>query len=90
VRAPPSRHLFNGSDRPDTDSLQRRLSRERSTSSASTSSASQKADFGTAPQRLQSLIIRGSRAPDVKVSLAAGEGQGPTSMMAKVRRMAPE
>jgi hypothetical protein len=89
-RAPPSRHLFNGSDCPDTDSLQKRPSRARSTSSASTPSAPREADSSAAPQRLQSLIIQGGRASDVQVSLAAGEGQGPTSAMAEVGRIAPE
>jgi hypothetical protein len=35
-------------------------------------------DSGTAPWRLQSLLIRGGGAPDVHMSLVAGGGQGPT------------
>jgi hypothetical protein len=89
-RALPSRHLFNSSNRPDTDSLQRHPSRARSTSSASMPSAPQEADSGAAPRCLQSLIIRGGRAPDVQVSLAAGGGQGSASATAEVGRIAPE
>jgi hypothetical protein len=88
-RATPPRHLFDGSDRLDSDSLQRCPSRVRSTGSASKLSAPQEADSGTAPRRLQSLIIRGCVAPDVQVSLAAGRGQGSTSAMAEVGRTAP-
>jgi hypothetical protein len=56
-RATPCRHLFDGSDRPDSDPLQRRPSRARSIGSASTLSALQEADSSAAPRRLQSLII---------------------------------
>jgi hypothetical protein len=62
-RATLSRHLFDGSDRPDSDSLQRRPSRVRSTGSASTPSGPQEADSSAAPRRLQSLIIRGTWGP---------------------------
>jgi hypothetical protein len=48
-RQAPSRHLFDGSDRPDVDSLQRRRSRARSTGSASTLSTSQEADSNATP-----------------------------------------
>jgi hypothetical protein len=88
--AAPSRHLFDGSDRPDSDSLQRRPSRARSTSSALTLSAPQEADPGAAPRRFQSLIIRGGGALDVQVSLTAGRGQGPSLSAAEVRRTIPE
>jgi hypothetical protein len=84
------RHLFDGSDCLDADSLQRRPSRARSTSSVSTPSAPQEADSGAAPRRLQSLIIQGGGAPDIQVSLAAGGLQEPTSAMAEVGRIAPE
>jgi hypothetical protein len=47
-QVPPSHHLFDGSDRPDSDSLLRCLSWARSTSSASTLSAPQEADSGAA------------------------------------------
>jgi hypothetical protein len=57
-RAAPSRHLFNDSDRSDSNSLQMRLSRVRSIGSASLPSAPQQADPGVVPRRLQSLIIR--------------------------------
>jgi hypothetical protein len=86
----PTHHLFDGSDRPDADSLQRRQSRARSMDSTSTPSAPQEADSGAAPWRLQSLLIRGGRALDVHVSLVAGGGQGPTPIMAEVRISAPE
>jgi hypothetical protein len=70
--------------------LQRHRSRSRWTDLASTSSAPQESDFGPAPRRLQSLIIRGGGAPDVQVSLAAGGGQGPTPAAAEVIRSALE
>jgi hypothetical protein len=89
-RTTPSRHLFDGSDRLDSDSLQRLRSRARSTGSTLTSSAPQDADSGAAPWRLQSLIIRGGGAPNVQVSLAVGKGQGLTTAVAEVGRSAPE
>jgi hypothetical protein len=63
--------LFDGSDRTDSDSLQRRRSRARSTDSA-TPSVPQAVDSGASPRRLQSLLIRGGGAPNVHVSLIAG------------------
>jgi hypothetical protein len=48
------------------------------------------ADSGATPRCLQSLIIWDGGAPDVQVSLAAGGGQGPTSAMAEIGRIAPE
>jgi hypothetical protein len=89
-RATPPCHLFDGSDRPDLDYLQRRPSRARSTGSASTPSAPQEADSDAAPWRLQSLIIRGGGAQDIQVSLAAGGGQGLTPAMGEVGRAALE
>jgi hypothetical protein len=82
-RPTPVRQLFDGSDRPNSDSLQRRRSRAKSTDSASTPSAAQAVDSGAAPRHLQSLLIRGGGAPDVHVSLVAGGGQGPTSAIAE-------
>jgi hypothetical protein len=76
-RTTSTHHLLDGSDRPDTDSLQRRRSKARLTDSASTLSATQGEDSDTVPWRLQSLLIRGGGAPDVHVSLTAGGGQGP-------------
>jgi hypothetical protein len=87
---PSPRHLLDGSDRLDMDSLQRHPSRVRTMSSASTLSALQGADSGADPRRLQSLIIQGGRAPDVYVSLPTGGGHGLTSDAAEVRRIAPE
>jgi hypothetical protein len=78
----PCRHIFNGSNRPDSDSLQRRPSWVKSTGSASTPSAPQEVDSGVAPRRLQSLIIwepwtykfpRRRRGPRTKP--AHGEGR---------------
>jgi hypothetical protein len=89
-RPTPTRHLFDGSDRPDSDSLQRRQSRVRSTDSASTPSVPREADSGAAPRRVQSLLIRGGGALDVHVSLVAGGGQGPTPAVAEVGRSALE
>jgi hypothetical protein len=88
-RLSPSRNLFDGSDRPDVDSLQRRRSRVRSTGSASTPSAPQEADSAAALRRLQSLLIWGGGALDVHVSHVVGRGQGPTLAVAEVRRSAP-
>jgi hypothetical protein len=48
----PSRHLFDGSDRPDADSLQRHRSQARSTDSASTPTVPQEADSSAALWRL--------------------------------------
>jgi hypothetical protein len=42
------------------------------------------------PRRLQSLLIRGDRAPDVHVSLVTGGGQRPTPTVEEVRRPALE
>jgi hypothetical protein len=89
-RPAPVRQLFDGSDRPDSDSLQRRRSRVRSTDSASAPSAPQEADSGAAPRHLQSLLIRGGGAPDLHVSLVAGGGQGSTPAVVKVGGSAPE
>jgi hypothetical protein len=86
----PSRLLYDGSHHPDSDSLQRRPSRARSSDSASTPSTPREADSGVVPQRLQSLIIWGDGAPDVQVSLIADGSQGPSSATAEVRRIAPE
>jgi hypothetical protein len=86
----PSRHLFDGSDHLDADSLQRRRSRARSAGPTSTSSASQQAVSNAAPRRLQSLLIWDGGAPDVNVTLVAVGGQGPTPAVAEVGRSAPE
>jgi hypothetical protein len=51
-RGPKSRHLFNGFDRPDTDSLQRRPSQARSTGLVSKPSTPQEANSGATPRRL--------------------------------------
>jgi hypothetical protein len=67
-----ARQLYDGSDRPDSDSLQRRRSRGRSSDSASTPSAPSVAEPSAAPRCLQSLLIWGGGAPDVHVSLVAG------------------
>jgi hypothetical protein len=50
----------------------------------------EEADSGAASRCLQSLIIRGGEALYVQVSLPASGGQGPTSIMAEVGRIAPE
>jgi hypothetical protein len=89
-RPAPARQLFDGYDCPDSDSLQRRRSRARSTDSASTLSAPQEADSGAAPRRLQSLLIRGGGAPDVQISLVIGGGQGSALALAEVGGPAPE
>jgi hypothetical protein len=77
-RPAPVRQLYDGSDHPDSDSLQRRRLRVKSMESVSMPSVPQAVDSDAAPRHLQSLLIRGSGAPDVQVSLVAGGGQGPT------------
>jgi hypothetical protein len=85
-----SGQLYDGSDRPDTDSLQRRRSRGRSSDSASTPSATPVAEPSAAPRHLQLLLIRGGRAPDVHVSLVVGEGHGLTPTIAEAGGLAPK
>jgi hypothetical protein len=77
-RSASARQLYDGSDRPDSDSLQRRRSLGRSLDSASTSSVPSVVEPSTTPRCLQSLLIRGSGASDVHVSLVARGGHGPT------------
>jgi hypothetical protein len=72
------RQIYDGSDRPDSNSLQRRRSQGRSSDSAST------------PRRLQSLLIRGGGAPNVHVPLIVGGGHGPTLVVAEAGGTAPE
>jgi hypothetical protein len=91
IRTPPNRpsrrseewpasacQLYDGSDRPDSDSLQRRRSRGKSSDSASTPSAPQEAEPGAAPRCLQSLLIRGGGVSNVHMSLITGGGHSPT------------
>jgi hypothetical protein len=85
-----ARLLYDGSDRPDSDSLQRRRSRGRSSDSASTPSAPPVAEPSAAPRRLQSLLIRGGGASDVHVSLVTSGGHSPTPAVAEVGGTAPE
>jgi hypothetical protein len=89
-RSVPVRQLYDGSDHPDYDSLQRRRSRRRSSDSTSTPSVVPVAEPSTAPQRLRSLLIRGGGAPDVHVPLIAGGGHGPTPTVAEAGWTAPE
>jgi hypothetical protein len=70
----PVHQLYDGSDRPDSDSLQRRRSRGRSSDSTSTPSAVPVVDPSTAPQCLQSLLIRGGGC-----SCAPYRRRGPSS-----------
>jgi hypothetical protein len=51
------RQIYDGSNRLDSDSLQRRRSRGRSSDSASTPSAAPVAELSTAPRRLQLLLV---------------------------------
>jgi hypothetical protein len=48
------------------------------------------AEPSTAPRRLQLLLIRGGRAPNVHVSLVAGGGHSPTLTVAEAGGSAPE
>jgi hypothetical protein len=86
----PVRQLYDGSDRPDSDSLQRRRSRGRSSVSISTPSAVPVAELSTAPRRLQSLLIQGGGALDVHVPLIAGGGHGPSPSIAEAGGTTPE
>jgi hypothetical protein len=58
-RLAPVRQLFNGSDRPDSDSLQRRRSRARSSDSASTPNVAQVADSGACSHYLSGAVGSG-------------------------------
>jgi hypothetical protein len=89
-RPAPVRQLIDGSDRPNSDSQQRRRSQAKSTNSASTPSMLQVVDSGAAPRRLQSLLTWGGGAPNVHDSLVAGEGQGPTPTIVEAGGSAPE
>jgi hypothetical protein len=89
-RSVPVRQLYDGSDHPNSDSLQRRRSRGRSSDSTLTPSAVLVVDPSAAPRCLQSLLIRGGRAPDVHVPLVAGDGHGPSPTIAKAGETAPE
>jgi hypothetical protein len=82
--------LYDGSDRPDSDTLQRCRSRGRSSDSASTPSAAPTREPSAAPWCLQSLLIRGGGAPDVHVPLIAGGSHGPTWVVAEAGGTAPE
>jgi hypothetical protein len=85
-----ARQLYDGSDRPDSDSLQRCRLRARSSDSASTPSTPPVAEPSAAPRHLQSLLIRGGGAPDVHVSLIAGGGHDPSPVVAEAGESAPE
>jgi hypothetical protein len=89
VRPAPVRQLFDGFDRPDSDSLQRRRSWGKSPNSASTLSAPQAVDSGAAPWLLWLLLIRGGGAPDVHVSLAAGGGPRTNPGCRRGQRISP-
>lgn len=90
-KPPPPRHLHDGSDRPDSDSLKRRSSsKARSTPPASTPRAPWGEYTSAPPRRLQSLITRGGGAPAVEVPLSAGRSQVPASNATVVGRLAPE
>jgi hypothetical protein len=85
-----ARQLYDGSDRPDSDSLQRRRSRGRSSDSASTPSAPMVVEPSAAPRRLQLLLILGDVAPDVHGSLIPGGSHGPAPTTAEAEGSALE
>jgi hypothetical protein len=89
-RLPSVHQIYDGSDRPDSDSLQRHRSRGRSSDSTSTLSVPPVVEPSAAPWRLQSLLIRGGGAPEVHVSLVAGGGQGLPPTVVEVGGSAPE
>jgi hypothetical protein len=84
------RQLYDSSDRPDFDSLQRRRSRGMSSDLASTPSMPSAVEPSAAPWRLQSFLIRGGGAPDVLMSHVADGGHGPTLAVTEVGWTAPE
>jgi hypothetical protein len=82
--------LYDGSDRPDSDSLQRCRSWGKTSDSVPTPSMPPAASSDAAPQRLQSLLIWGGGASDVHVSLVVGRGQGSTPAVVEARGSAPK
>jgi hypothetical protein len=86
----PVRQLYDGSDRLDSNSLQRRRSWGRSSGSTSTPSTALVVEPSAAPWCLQSLLIQGGGAPDVHVSLIAGGGHSPIPAVAEAGETAPE
>jgi hypothetical protein len=82
--------IYDGSECPDSDSLQRRRSRGRSSDLASAPTVQPVAEPSAASRRLKSLLIRGSGAPKVHVSLVAGRGQGSSPTVVEVVGSAPE
>jgi hypothetical protein len=82
--------IYDGSDCPDFDSLQRCRLRGRSSYSVSTPSAAPVAEPSSAQRCLQSLLIWGGGAPDFHVPLIAGGGHGPTPAIAEAGGTAPE
>jgi hypothetical protein len=88
---PSPHHLYDGSDRPDSNSLKMRSSsKARLTLPVSARSAPQGGDSNIPPWCLQSLIIQSGGAPAVQVPLSAGGSQGPASDATEVGRTAPE
>jgi hypothetical protein len=85
-----ARQNYDESERPDSDSLQRRRSRGRLSDLASTSTAPPVAELSTAPRRLQSLLIRREGAAEVHMSLVAGGGQGSSPTVVEAEGSAPE
>jgi hypothetical protein len=53
-------------------------------------SAPQAVESGAAPRRLQSLLMRGGRAPNVHVSLVTDGGHDPTPAVVVAGGSAPE
>jgi hypothetical protein len=86
----PVHQLYDGSDHPNSDSLQRRRSRGRSPDLMSTPSAVPVAELSATPWRLQSFLIRGGGAPDVHVPLITGGGHGPTPTIVEAGGTTPE
>jgi hypothetical protein len=88
---PPSAHqIYDGSERLDSDSLRRRRSRRRSSDSTTTPSVPPVAEPSAAPRCLKSLLIRGSGALEVHVSLVTGGAQGPPPAVVEVGGSASE
>jgi hypothetical protein len=85
-----ARHIYYGSERPNSDSLQRHRSRGRLLDLASTLIVPPVAEPSAAPRRLQLLLIRGGGAPEVHVSLVSSGGPGSSPASVEAGGSAPE
>jgi hypothetical protein len=83
------RQLYDGSDRPDSDSLERHRSRGRSSDSVSTPSAPPTAEPSAAPRCLQSLLIQGGGAQMFMCPLSQEGAMGQTRPLQRPEEQPP-